>query len=994
MYSVGEIQGVVASKAFKADLTVVEESLRRYRLGEQAHLFIVAAVHRLREFVECVLSSAPDWEPQSRSSICQTAGEVAEALVLQNGQNDRMRLRSALLYELAGLPAISRSIAYSNNLPISIKPFLLRTERFSSLSESPTAEPSADTPEDLGHLKDFAIYSDTHFLANYLQGSMESFTANACGVLTELAKFLNVGSTASECKALAAVLQTRARAATRNFVGLELFAGLHRSAFPVELWPTQVAALESGMLDQNIESWGLAAPTGTGKTFLTQLLIVDTLRIHPDRKILYIAPSRALVHEVATDLGRVLQPFAYTVIAMTPQLVELDAGEGSAVEGASVIVLTPEKADMLLRLGLDIFKDLSLVIIDEAHHLESSTRGILLEMYLWRLRTLLEKNSRFVFLSAVAPNIGQITSWMRSRSQSVQVRQRPTRMRAGIYKIQTGAKNRIGVIEYTDGIHLPIVEVVEQGVRRQLVQLAGTVSKAGPVLIVAKGKGECETLAETALGWLKEEGRLAANENVETLERLDSRLEREMYPEVLLRALVANRIAYHHAGLPPRVRLALESAIKEHLVDYVFATTTLAEGVNFPFATVIVQSLAIREAPQLGRPAGYQPVTPRVFWNLAGRAGRPGYDREGQVLLFEPTIGLDKIVYALGDYFNSELTAVQPVRSALADSIQEIAKEVQQGGFSLGDLASPSLPEHVSRRVRGAVNLIRVSLLHARASKIVESYEEILDGTFANEMLDARSKSVARELFFSQDKLVEEFFRQPNTPSKEMAAELGLSIETLSALRDWVVGLESWQIRNFQKLLWGGYANLDQAKYVIGPVAKHMAELEGPKLGGFLSEVILLWLSGTPFTTLRSRLTGTLRSKTIEDLISLVYSRVQYLLPWGLYAADRLVEVEAARRKISYQNELRSLAYLADSGVSSFDAVRLVHAEFERTDAERIAAAYRRQGGLKLGMDIVQWLGTLKIENVYKIVRGADNRRIDYDLSSRLSALRPTNPPS
>jgi len=99
-----------------------------------------------------------------------------------------------------------------------------------------------------------------------------------------------------------------------------------------------------------------------------------------------------------------------------------------------------------------------------------------------------------------------------------------------------------------------------------------------------------------------------------------------------------------------------------------------------------VQSLAIREAPQLGRAGGYHPVTPRVFWNLAGRAGRPGYDREGQVLLFEPTLGLDKIKYVLGDYLNTELTANAPVRSALADSIEEIAQEMRNGQLAIQDL--------------------------------------------------------------------------------------------------------------------------------------------------------------------------------------------------------------------------------------------------------------------------------------------------------------------
>ena len=460
-----------------------------------------------------------------------------------------------------------------------------------------------------------------------------------------------------------------------------------------------------------------------------------------------------------------------------------------------------------------------------------------------------------------------------------------------------------------------------------------------------------------------------------------------MYPDVELRKLVSHRIAYHHAGLPPRVRVAVEAAIKEHLVDFVFATTTLAEGVNFPFATVIVQSLAIREAPQKGRAGKYQPVTPRVFWNLAGRAGRPGFDREGHVILFEPTLGLDKIKYVLGDYFNPELTASEPVRSALADSIEEIAGEIQAGDLKMKDLSSPTLPESVSRRVQGAVNLIRVSLLHARASKLVKSYEDIFEGTFARQMLDPATMGTARELFAGQEKLIDDFFKQPNTPSLEMAAELGLSIDTLSALRNWVVSLADWQISNMEKLFWGSQINIDQAKYVVGPVAKHMAELEGPKLGGFLSEVILLWLSGIPFSTLRVNLSGNLRSSTIEDLIALVYSRIQFLLPWGLYAADRLLETEAARRKITYLNEVRNLAYLVDAGVSSFEAMRLVYLEFERTDADRIAARYRREGGLKSGLDIVPWLVTKSVDTVRSIVRGPDNRRIDFDLDARLAAI-------
>lgn len=139
---------------------------------------------------------------------------------------------------------------------------------------------------------------------------------------------------------------------------------------------------------------------------------------------------------------------------------------------------------------------------------------------------------------------------------------------------------------------------------------------------------------------------------------------------------------------------------------------------------------------------------------------------------------------------------------------------------------------------------------------------------------------------------------------------------------------------------------------------------------------------------LRANLKGNLRSNTIEDLIALAYSRIQFLLPWGLYAADRLIESEARSRRITYLNEVRSLAYLVDAGVSSFDAMRLVHLEFERTDAERLAAAYRAEGGMRMGLDIIQWLATKSTERIKAIVRGPDIRRVDYDLEGQLSTIR------
>src|SRR5260370_14737875 len=162
-----------------------------------------------------------------------------------------------------------------------------------------------------------------------------------------------------------------------------------------------------------------------------------------------------------------------------------------------------------------------------------------------------------------------------------------------------------------------------------------------------------------------------------------------------------------------------------------------------------------------------------------------------------------------------------------------------------------------------------------------------------------------------------------------------------------------------------------------------MGELEGRRLGGFLRDVIVFWISGAAFISIRSGLESGSRYSRIEDLVAVVYSRIQYLLPWGLYAADCLLEVEARKRKIQYDNELMGMANLADAGVSSFDALRLVHLEFERTDATRLAREYRRRSGIGTGHEIVGCVANMPPAAIQDIVRGRPARRIDSDLGRR-----------
>jgi superfamily II DNA/RNA helicase len=987
MFEVADIEAALNSPTYRQDIEWVRTSLALRRLG-RAETFGGDARGRLAHFVEAVLASAPRWSSEGGVEAIQNAAQAAELLSDTSPDpvaKDRHALHAALLYELADMPSLAAATRPTARGGM-LSSYFGRTGAFGSLLDNsgpPDGAARAEVPDDLSRLGELALTADAFALGQLQQGRAPRLDQFATDSLSSLAEELNIGCTVTELRAMSATVSLRATRSAVQWCSPDELPLLRKLNFPAELFPAQAEALRKGLLDPSHDAWGFAAPTGAGKTFLARLLLLRTLEGEPTARALYVVPSKALVNEVTRDLKAALEPVNLRVGAITPQLTDLDAPSGDQLADVAVAVLTPEKADLLLRLGADFLSETKLVIVDEAHHIENGTRGVLLEFFLWRLRQLLP-HVRLVFLSALAPNILDLAKWLGKNPAAAVSDRRNTRMRVGVYRIAA----RCGRIEYVDGASVEIAQPVATGKRAALVQLARQVSCAGPVLVVAKGRGECEILAGEMLEVLTKQGALhkLTNEQLGSApaQRLDSRLEREMYSDIFLRKLFPSRIVYHHAGLPPRVRQAIEDAIRKNLVDFVFATTTLADGVNFPFSTVIVQSLALREPPEKGRPTRYSPVTPRTFWNIAGRAGRPGFDREGQVLLFEPSLGLDKVNLTLEPYVTPSWRKLAPVESALAASLRDLRKDLEKGAIKREAIRSITLSEDLPRRVRGTLNLVRVSLVHARTVSDRITPEVLVEGSFGLRDASADERRFALDVFSEQMDLVDEFLASDKSLSVELIAELGLSIETLSELRDYVRVLEDWKLQAFGNLFYGGQVNANQAKYIVGPVAKRMAELEGRKLGGFLSDTILHWLQGLPlFEAPRPG------NESLEDMVSVIYTRVQYLLPWGLYAFDRLVEGEAARRQIPYDNQVKDLAYLADAGVPSFDALRLVNHDFERVDATRLAAEYKRRGGAGLNVDVLGWVAHLTKQALEQVVRGRDNRRIDYDLHDLAAALKP-----
>lgn len=976
-----------------ADYQKVCALLASRRLGLTAELSDIEA-DRLHGFVELMLSYAQEVREYSVSRLALMAGNAALVLADRAESNEalaRLRLRAGLLYELAGKPMMASAVVGGLEGPRVLAEYFQRTSLFGSLDDAPEAEASHNGTSE-SHPLLSALGQDAWNLARFQHGQDDVIGQQAPEALKLIALHYGLDLNASDVGAFTNATLIRAGNATRSHVPDDLLVDLVHGGFPPELWSGQTQALQSGLLDESFDAWSFSSPTGTGKTFLARLLILASLRAGKGRKVLYIVPSRALVRQVTVDLSKALSELGINVISVTPQLVALEEQEDEAIRDADVLVLTPEKADLLLRIDPTTLDDVALVVIDEAHHIESGTRGVLLELYLWRLKQMAGTHARFVFMSAVAPNVNDLAAWLGNNPGGLTVTSRATAMRVGVFEHRTSSKRVEGWIKYTDGTEL---RVIDDGADRtqkrgipQLVQVLGT---SGPVLVVARGRGTAESLAGQFVSQLPSDAdcRLpAADLKDPAIERLDSRLEREMYPTVPLRTMLKAGVAYHHAGLPPRVREAVEAAITARKVKYVFATTTLAEGVNFPFSSVVVQSLAVQGAPAAGR-RSYRLVTPRSFWNIAGRAGRAGYDYEGQVILYGPSLDLDKVTdipASVEPYLESNPAKIPRVSSALASGIKALRERVQDHEIELDELGQVELPPEVPAPTQGFVNLLRVGIAHARASGLEASATSLFAGTLAaRELTDPGTIKFASDLMEQQAAVVDRYLGEEGAPSQQLLAELGLSMDTMSRLQQYVRELPDWQLDQILEGIPGGHLRPRSLSYFFSAVMARMAEPEGGRLGGgFMANLVVEWCRGIPFAGFGTRT----RSGSLEELINLMYTRIQYMLPWALYAVDQFMSEECAHRGKVYEGQVHLMAYLVDAGVPDFGALRLTHAGLERADATRLSRAHQSDPEARATTNVLAWVAGQEDSLLRTIVRGADNRRLDYDLMAAVKELR------
>ncbi|ATB48421.1 DEAD/DEAH box helicase [Corallococcus macrosporus] len=1008
MFSEKELAACTETEWFREDFSRLSYFLTSLRIKGMAEdqQSPKPGLGRLSRFSEAVLASAAQWqltESRIASRLCTLAGDIEMASAKLSQQQQRAvetalhYLKAAILYDLGRQPGPAASAGMNEHLALDIRNYFARDKEscwgtIGASRQPNTSPPPAEIDDESTQPSIMIQAAISEVMLAYgtaLQDpSQDAFMplSNALAFLQQVSTSFFTGLNGGDLESLSKSLELRRGAST--VLTLEARSALSRPelkvlGMPVDLWPSQQAAINAGVLSDSIRGFGLAAPTGTGKTALMRILLADFLKRNEGARAIYVAPSRALAAQVTKDLQNCLGPIGISVAGLGASLTIFEAVP-TELDAARVLVFTPEKADLILRIGKPAIKSIGLAVIDEAHHIEDGTRGILLEFYLWRLKSILGSKCRVVQLSAVTPNIKDLTGWLdpSETSEAITVEWRAAPLRIGTFECRT---DRSGILNFGESeMHQVLApgECPEDPIQG-IAALASRLSKAGVVLVLATSPGRSEALADEICKLRQEHMQSGVS-----AERLDARLEREMHADVPLRSHFRKRVAYHHARLPPRVRSAVEAAISDRLVDIVCATTTLAEGVNFPFSTVIVESLV----------ADNYEISPRVLWNIAGRAGRFGVDAEGYCILFRPSAWKHRLSeFSFDQYFPEKLRDMPPVRSALGTAMSQLRQAVNKGGLNLESLnqidlsalskESTEISERGLKRIRGLINMLRVGYVHAKVSGAIKREgdwaQQLEHGMFASQAMNEEDRAFCGTVAKQQQKLVGATLER-NTELLQIAARIGWSLESQSELMKWIRSCKDFQLRNFGVIVVGGQIkNPSKLGYLLGPASKHMAEFEGDKLGGMTAFISSTWLEGLPLTIIRDRQD---KEKSWSRLIKIIYARVIYLLPWALFGIDELVQYEARTRGAKVGSGIRDLSVLASEGVPSFDALRLVlELDIERVDATRLAAQYQR-GRKKT--DVLGWLRRQQWRDIVSIVREPDGRRLDPDLRSVYERLQ------
>jgi helicase len=538
----------------------------------------------------------------------------------------------------------------------------------------------------------------------------------------------------------------------------------------VPVWsffPSQKLAIEKGILNGNTCS--LQMPTSSGKTSISELVIYDEFKHNAECKILYLAPYRALASELkqtlAISLGQ-LGITSKTIYGGNLPTVE----ERTSITDVNLLISTPEKFMVIEDIFPGISQLFTTIICDEGHLLDDDSRGLSYELLLSRLKSQGDEvKRRFIFVSAIIPNISTVNAWLGGSDESlISSDYRPTELDyafllkmekvVGYYLDVNPHKKRPNNYQlykylFGDELKIPITKKRSKNITsKKGISVAASLKAtgSGTVALFAphkRGDSGVEGLANEALQQVlsKDEGLLLKHSPDGFLKNLVEYFTIVFGEDYLLTSCAGIGVLFHHGDFPQNVREIVEDSLRDNKIRFVICTNTLAEGVNLPIKTIVLHSTKRYNPLALGN---YSPLKIRDLKNLVGRAGRAGKETKGMVIIphsedfnrirdlieeknVEPVKGqLYNIVKIITDYLRRRQLQISPeILDSLSEQLQELLDNVDTSLIDL--LAEEVNPDELDGIVS---ELVKETLSYFQANDAEKETLSIIFGFRTNKI--------------------------------------------------------------------------------------------------------------------------------------------------------------------------------------------------------------------------------------------------------------------
>jgi superfamily II RNA helicase len=347
----------------------------------------------------------------------------------------------------------------------------------------------------------------------------------------------------------------------------------------LRLYPAQEEAVLELVLDRHLV---LSTPTGTGKSLVA--IAAHAAALAQGQRSFYTAPLKALVSE----------KFFALVEVFGPENVGMVTGDSSVNAEAPIICCTAEiLANLALRQGAEA--DVDVVIADEFHFYSDPQRG-----WAWQVPLLVLSRARFVLMSATLGDLTDI---------SADLERRTGREVAHV----TGVERPVPL--HYRYVTTPVHETVESLLEERLA----------PVYIVHFAQAAAVERAQALLS-----ARVATREQRDLIAAEIGGFRFSPGFGATLSKLVRAGIGVHHAGMLPKYRRLVEQLAQLGMLRVICGTDTLGVGINVPIRTVLLTALTKFDGVKMRQ------LSAREFHQIAGRAGRAGFDTAGEVVAEAP----------------------------------------------------------------------------------------------------------------------------------------------------------------------------------------------------------------------------------------------------------------------------------------------------------------------------------------------------------------------